>query len=111
MKYLRKRGIDYVQHLISFALCPVMFHPMAAFQTQGTSLLCYLPTGLYLLIVGIASVRTILDDTFSLQAAVLLLTGLLILLAAGLIPRLLDRRQPPSDNKKQPPSRRIESTI
>ena len=55
---------------------------------QGTSLLCYLPTGLYLLIVGIASVRTILDDTFSLQAAVLLLTGLLILLAAGLIPRL-----------------------
>lgn len=25
---------------------------------QGTSLLCYLPTGLYLLIVGIASVRT-----------------------------------------------------
>lgn len=53
---------------------------------QGTSLLCYLPTGLYLLIVGIASVRTILDDTFSLQAAVLLLTGLLILLAAGLIP-------------------------
>ena len=40
---------------------------------QGTSLLCYLPTGLYLLIVGIASVRTILDDTFSLQAAVLLL--------------------------------------
>ena len=69
---------------------------------QGTSLLCYLPTGLYLLIVGIASVRTILDDTFSLQ---------LILLAAGLIPRLLDRRQPPSDNKKQPPSRRIESTI
>lgn len=33
---------------------------------QGTSLLCYLPTGLYLLIVGIASVRTILDDTFSL---------------------------------------------
>ena len=66
---------------------------------------------LYLLIVGIASVRTILDDTFSLQAAVLLLTGLLILLAAGLIPRLLDRRQPPSDNKKQPPSRRIESTI
>ena len=75
------------------------------------SLLCYLPTGLYLLIVGIASVRTILDDTFSLQAAVLLLTGLLILLAAGLIPRLLDRRQPPSDNKKQPPSRRIESTI
>ena len=32
---------------------------------QGTSLLCYLPTGLYLLIVGIASVRTILDD-FSL---------------------------------------------
>lgn len=78
---------------------------------QGTSLLCYLPTGLYLLIVGIASVRTILDDTFSLQAAVLLLTVLLILLAAGLIPRLLDRRQPPSDNKKQPPSRRIESTI
>ena len=66
---------------------------------------------LYLLIVGIASVRTILDDTFSLQAAVLLLTGLLILLAAGLIPRLLDRRQPPFDNKKQPPSRRIESTI
>lgn len=56
-------------------------------------------------------VRTILDDTFSLQAAVLLLTGLLILLAAGLIPRLLDRRQPPFDNKKQPPSRRIESTI
>ena len=55
--------------------------------------------------------RTILDDTFSLQAAVLLLTGLLILLAVGLIPRLLDRRQPPSDNKKQPPSRRIESTI
>ena len=40
-----------------------------------------------------------------------LLTGLLILLAAGLIPRLLDRRQPPSDSKKQPPSRRIESTI
>jgi|GEM_PF-906547 len=78
---------------------------------QGTSLLCYLPTGLYLLIVGIASVRTILDDTFSLRAAVLLLTGLLILLAAGLIPRLLDRRQPPFDNKKQPPSRRIESTI
>ena len=61
---------------------------------QGTSPLCYLPTGLYLLIVGIASVRTILDDTFSLQAAVLLLTGLLILLAAGLIPRLLDRRRP-----------------
>ena len=51
---------------------------------QGTSLLCYLPTGLYLLIVGIASVRTILDDTFSLQAAVLLLTGLLILLAASI---------------------------
>ena len=84
---------------------------------QGTSLLCHVPeevfdeASLYLLIVGIASVRTILDDTFSLQAAVLLLTGLLILLAAGLIPRLLDRRQPPSDNKKQPPSRRIESTI
>ena len=29
---------------------------------QGTSLLCYLPIGLYLLIVGIASVRTILDS-------------------------------------------------
>lgn len=83
---------------------------------HGSSLLCYLPTGLYLLIVGIASARTILDDTFSLQAAVLLLAGLLILLAAGLIPRLLAHWQHPSagnpaGGKKQSPSRRIESTI
>ncbi len=69
---------------------------------QGTSLLCYLPTGLYLLIVGIASVRTILDDTFSLQAAVLLLTGLLILLAAGLIPACSTADSRPLTTKSSP---------
>ena len=40
---------------------------------HSDSPLCYLPTGFYLLIVGIASMRTITDDTFSVRAAVLLI--------------------------------------
>ena len=63
---------------------------------HSDSPLCYLPTGLYLLIVGIAAMRTITDDTFSVQAAVLLIGALLLLVAVGVIARLLRRRHTPA---------------
>lgn len=56
---------------------------------HSDSPLCYLPTGFYLLIVGIASMRTITDDTFSVRAAVLLL-------AVSAIAKLLRRRDMPA---------------
>ena len=61
---------------------------------HSDSPLCYLPTGFYLLIVGIASMRTITDDTFSVRAAVLLIGALVLLLTVGVIARLLRRRRP-----------------
>jgi len=61
---------------------------------HSDSPLCYLPTGFYLLIVGIASMRTITDDIFSIQAAVLLIGALVLLLTVGVIARLLRRRRP-----------------
>lgn len=49
---------------------------------HSDSPLCYLPTGFYLLIVGIASMRTITDDTFSVRAAVLLIGALVLLVGS-----------------------------
>ena len=63
---------------------------------HSDSPLCYLPTGFYLLIVGIASMRTITDDTFSVRAAVLLIGALVLLLAVSAIAKLLRRRDMPA---------------
>ena len=48
------------------------------FSKNRISLLSFLPTEFYLLIAGIAAIRTILDGTFSAEAGIMLLLALLI---------------------------------
>lgn len=55
------------------------------FSKNRISPLSFLPTGFYLLIAGIAAIRTMLDGTFSPEAGIMLCTALLILLAVGLL--------------------------
>ena len=83
-----------MSNLLLFALFSLLCVGQWYFAKHADPPLCYLPTGFYLLIVGIASMRTITDDTFSVQAAVLLIGALLLLVAVGIIARLLRRRRP-----------------
>ena len=64
------------------------------FSKNNFRLFRYLPTGLYLLITGIAVIRTIADGTFSLQAAAMLTAALATLLLLDRLARLLKRTRP-----------------
>ena len=79
-----------MSNLLLFALFSLLCVGQWYLARHSDSPLCYLPTGFYLLIVGIASMRTITDDTFSVRAAVLLL------LAVSAIAKLLRRRDMPA---------------
>ena len=85
-----------MSYLLLLALLSLLCVGQWYLARHSDSPLCYLPTGLYLLIVGIAAMRTITDDTFSVQAAVLLTGALLLLLAVGAIAKLLRRRDIPA---------------
>ena len=78
-----------MSNLLLFALFSLLCVGQWYLARHSDSPLCYLPTGFYLLIVGIASMRTITDDTFSVRAAVLLL-------AVSAIAKLLRRRDMPA---------------
>ena len=85
-----------MSNLLLFALFSLLCVGQWYLARHSDSPLCYLPTGFYLLIVGIASMRTITDDTFSVRAAVLLIGALVLLLAVSAIAKLLRRRDMPA---------------
>lgn len=82
-----------MSNLLLFALFSLLCVGQWYLARHSDSPLCYLPTGFYLLIVGIASMRTITDDTFSVRAAI---GALVLLLAVSAIAKLLRRRDMPA---------------
>lgn len=62
------------------------------FSKNRISLLSFLPTEFYLLIAGIAAIRTILDSTFSAEAGIMLLLALSVLLIVSFLSYFLSHR-------------------
>ena len=62
------------------------------FSKNRISLLSFLPTEFYLLIAGIAAIRTILDGTFSAEAGIMLLLALSVLLIVSFLSYFLSHR-------------------
>ncbi len=63
------------------------------FSKNNLQLFRYLPTGLYLLITGIASIKTVANGTFSLQAAAMLTAALATMLLLDRLARLLKKNE------------------
>lgn len=62
------------------------------FSKNRISLLSFLPTEFYLLIAGIAAIRTLLDGTFSAEAGIMLLLALSVLLIVSFLSYFLSHR-------------------
>lgn len=73
------------------------------FLSRGKlGLLCFFPTGLYLLIAGTATIRTMMEHTLSAEAAAVLVLALVILIAIDRISRYLEHNVFPPRGKHTP---------